>query len=151
MKSLKDYKESLITELFDRPVKWHKEPSVCDDYTEYRFTITPNDYFVSFDKEDNRVVVSFSIETPNGEVLTDKTNTGHELPVFSTVLDIIRSYLKDHSSEIESLEFSAEKTDSKNNRGSLYSRMVKKYIPKDWKVDIHNSIQQFYFTLYKKR
>ena len=153
---MKKFKEYLI-ELFDRPVKWRINKSLSDNniFT-YTFEITPYKYQVSLDLFKTDLDVEFWIEYPDKKQSRAITNTRNEIQVFSTVLDIIKSFIKEHS-EITKIEFSATKqniaiadSDAKNSRGALYSRMVKKYIPKDWQFVIKEKNTYFLFVITKK-
>ena len=55
------------------------------------------------------------------------TGTGNSAEVMSTVVDIIREFLKQYQNKIETLKFSAEE----DSRQSLYARMAQRLLT-DW-------------------
>lgn len=59
----------------------------------------------------------------NGSI--DATGKGDQFKVFSTVLAILKDFVKDKEPKI--IEFEASKSKGSNSRSSLYSRMLKKY------------------------
>jgi len=61
----------------------------------------------------------------------NKTGSGNEIQVFSTLKSIISKLIKEHNPK--RLLFSADK-DVKNNRARLYAKLFKKNMPSGWKV-----------------
>lgn len=126
----------LITELFDKPVK-----------------ITDEDY----DREN--VLVKFNIDGVNymfyatvaygdptcwevefsGKGTTKITNTGNEIKVFSTVVQIMKNMLQLYN--IETLYFTADEP----SRQKLYNRMVDKLLP-NWHKSFDNEHGIFQVT-----
>jgi hypothetical protein len=58
------------------------------------------------------------------------TGTGNSAEVMSTVVDIMREFLKKHQHNITELVFSAKES----SRKGLYARMVQRLLP-DWELD----------------
>ena len=67
------------------------------------------------------------------------TGTGNAAEVMSTVVDIMRSFLKEHKDKITELVFSAKE----GSRQGLYARMVQRLLP-DWELDQSN--ETFFLT-----
>ena len=141
MKSFSQYLE----EAFDsKPVKWKKVKT-----GNYYFTIDEAVYDVEFTNDHNVIEVVFSIDLgPQTNKLYNMTGTGNQFKVLSTVMDIIRSYI-DENKDL----FTAEKegvitfTSKGTGRTNVYTRLVKKYLPKDWNVvtDVHpNGVVEFF-------
>jgi hypothetical protein len=170
MKYLKDYKQSLINELFDKPVKYkfvNKEQISEHEYSfTYEFVIKISSwnsikYIVSIatqtklnllGKIRKTADVAFSLKnyTKYSDDPFGKTGTGNELIVFSTVMTIIKDFIRNDPS-INKITFTSEKDEyTSDNRSSLYKKMVKRYLPSGWKEkisDYHNYTQ---FELYKQ-
>jgi len=163
MITLNTYKESLITELFDKPVKYQllrtSKIGKSDYINEYEFVIDSLNYLVNIDTETkittsgkiaktadvSFIIKSFSKYTDNA---VGKTGTGNEFVVFSTVMQIIKDLLKSDST-INRITFTSEKdnNDTKDgNRTTLYKKMINRYLPSGWKVNIipDNDRTKFY-------
>ena len=94
----------------------------------------------------------------------DATGQGDEVRVFSTVIDAIRQFIK--AEDPKYIMFSAEKTDLKKmaalkkvdpeaakkmqSREKLYSRLIKRYFSKDFKVKEDTNRVATTYTLERK-
>jgi hypothetical protein len=94
----------------------------------------------------------------------DATGQGDEVRVFSTVIDAIRQFIK--AEDPKYIMFSAEKTDLKKmkalkaidpeaakkmqSREKLYSRLIKRYFSKDFKVKESTNRVATTYTLERK-
>ena len=67
------------------------------------------------------------------------TGTGNATEVMSTVVDIMRSFIKEHKDGITELVFSAKE----GSRQGLYARMVQRLLP-DW--ELNQSNETFFLT-----
>lgn len=76
----------------------------------------------------------------------DKTGSGAEFQVFAFVKDSLLRFIDNYTPE--HVEFTSEKADG--NRTKLYQRMVKRFMPKDYTLDVdaysHASSDSFSFT-----
>jgi len=150
-----EYKNKIITEIFDKPVKWKLDgyPIEIDDgeiIKTYSFEIPPYMYYVELTQiDDTKLTIVFEIVLPNGETTYNITKTGNEIRVFATVLDIIKNFIKEYS-DVKEIGFTAEKHGSDNSRVSLYKRFIKKYMPRNWKVKVYDELDEVGFHLIKK-
>lgn len=80
----------------------------------------------------------------------DKTGSGNEIEVFSTLKSIIAKFINDKKPE--TVVFSADKS-GKNNRARLYAKLFKKNLPAGWRLeteDEHNPHLPVYFMIVKE-
>lgn len=119
-----------ITEVLSRPVPWkwiHKD----EDSFMADFRIGHHEYLVSGNRRRNSWIVEFAFigkdGDGNGISRTDITGTRNEIPVFATVLDILKRFKESYYPEI--IKFSAEEP----SRQKLYTRIISKLFP-DWKL-----------------
>lgn len=120
--------EQRIVELFDKP-RSVTQISDDPDAKAYRAGLPDGSMLiVTFKKSYDDWLVTFYRGSE-----TDRTGTGKEIPVFSTVMHVLRKFIQDY--QPESVTFSAykEKGDPKHAPGSrekLYSRLVNRYAAK---------------------
>lgn len=128
MKSLSQF----IAEAFDTaPAKWKKVSNGL-----YYFQIDDAIYDVEFLNADNTIGVTFSIDLgPETHKIYNLTGTGNQFKVLSTVMDIIRAYINENkelfNKEEKGMIFFSSKGKS---RTGVYTRMIKRFLPKDWNV-----------------
>lgn len=85
-----------------------------------------------------------SKEQPNDiAYTTGKTGQGNELQVFATVLVIVQEFIQRYHPDI--VEFTSDKEDG--NRSSLYTRLVKRHLPKGYEVEYNEVSTATYFTV----
>lgn len=125
----------IITELFNRSstVPWKCTSSNAIEY-EAEFKVGELPYqFSAFTGGRGNWVVEFSIESSysdsNNISQYGINNTGSAATVMSTVVDIMRDFIKQHSDDIVRLEF----TSDEHSRSDLYVRMVRRLLP-DWEL-----------------
>jgi len=114
-----------LRELFDKPVSYHMsgkdEYSFEIDDKLYRFEFARLNYGIGLN------VAFCEVDEDTDECIYTVTDSGHNIKVFSTVVEILRKLLTEF--DVKILIFTAEEP----NRRKLYLRMVKKLIP-DWHV-----------------
>lgn len=128
--------EFVITELFERPYSWQWTNKSDDVFTakfkgENNIPFEVNFELDFFAARKGKDVWDITFENASKDVKrTDKMNvlgTGDEIGVFSTVMDIIKGFVK--LKNPDNIHFSAykSKTGKADSRARLYDRMVKKY------------------------
>lgn len=137
--ALEQMSKSEITELF-RPTgnwQWTEQGSY---YAEAVFEIGGIPYIIRFAGESTDPwatwEVEFEVNTRQTQAVSiDKrhrvTGTGNSAEVFSTVTDIIRSFLRDYGNMVGALEFTANEP----SRKKLYTAMVNRLLP-NWHVSV---------------
>lgn len=124
----------IITELFNKStVPWKCTSSNAIEY-EAEFTVGELPYqFSAFTGGRGNWVVEFSIESTysdNNNISQYGINdTGNAAIVMSTVVDIMRDFIKQHSDDMVRLEF----TSYEQSRSDLYVRMVRRLLP-NWEL-----------------
>jgi hypothetical protein len=119
-----------LTELFNQPAKWHQRA-----FGRYEFEIKEKKYYVSIraDWWDERLqadigfgMVADSMRTKgiHDKSGMDILGTGDSVPVFSTVVDIIKNYHHYHGDKVEVYVFSALQP----SRQKLYDALAKKML-----------------------
>lgn len=130
-----------LAEAFDKPYK-------------YRVTYKSNDTFLASFETDEGDKVDFAAVGPekyddpdDAEVAweisfdrnysQEKTGEGDAMRIFATVIQIIQDFIK--QIDPEQMTFSAvkgnQRSNEKDSREKLYSRLIKKYLSKKYKVD----------------
>lgn len=138
------------------PVRWKMLPLKNYDggYAHYSFPLENEEIHVFFEGEldDRGVAISFGSINPNKKNINySLTGSGQQFKVLATVMDIIKDYIKQKNPT--RLEFTADKgisddSDSKS-RVSVYTRMIKKYMPKEWSLSVKDLKWNMYFLLQK--
>lgn len=123
-----------LTELFDTGVKarWtQKEPA----YSEARFNIEGTHYMFSGEPwaTDRGGDVpawrfEFSVVDEDGEYHYGNTGTGNQFAVYSTVISLIKEFVRERG--VLPISMGADDI----GRQSLYQRMIRKALP-DWRVE----------------
>ena len=111
-----------INELFDRPSNWRIIFHTNYDI-HYKSNVKNRELIVKFwtDRNQGDWSVVFTVDE-----VTDVTNGGDEIIIFSTVLNIIENFI--HDNDPETLEFSAGKNDiGGDSRVRLYNRLIKRF------------------------
>lgn len=114
-----------LRELFDKPVSYH-----ASGKDEFSFEIDDNLYRFEYARLNYGIGLSVSfceVDEDTDECIYSVTDSGHNIKVFSTVVEILRKLLTEY--DVKILSFTAEEP----NRRKLYLRMIKKLIP-DWRV-----------------
>ena len=123
--TLSNKKKPALNEVFNQPYSWSK---IADDnqHKGYEFKTSAGlKYRVSIGKEDESAwVVNFSSYTRGGGFSYDKTGTGDSIRVFATVLDIIKSFIRNN--RVEAIVFVADGEDGPSRR-RLYTALVNRY------------------------
>ena len=156
-KEMKSFNQ-FISEAFDKPYAYTTRESGSSWNAE--FTTDKNDKvkvtaFQSTDRAGDQLVRVWKIDFFRN-YSQDLTGEGDAFRIFSTVMKAINQFLQEKSPEY--VEFRALKSDSddqntkqKSSRQKLYSRLVKKYASKDYKVkETTNNKQTKYFLTRKK-
>ena len=117
MISFKDY----LNELFDKPVKY------IEKNYDFLFNVAGLEYRVVIDIDgEDESIIQVSFYTKDGNSDHEKAeisfSNGNEIKIFSTVLKIIKDYLKDNS-YINGITFTANIKEP--SRVKLYDRMIK--------------------------
>ena len=150
----------IITELFDSTTQWKLEnDSVVPGRAgrrvrRYSWRIGNKTYNLYATTWKNEWVVSFTRQHPQcpyGSGTHDVTGEGDALQVFSTVIDIIMNDLipivdPDRVSFVAELY---DDNDNITNRARLYDRLVKKYTPSNYTVDIERDDHEVEFIITK--
>lgn len=119
-----------LNELFDQPTKWHQRA-----FGRYEFDVKGKKYYVKIraDWWDERlqadigfgmVADSLRIKGIHDKSGMDILGTGDSVPVFSTVVDIIKNYHHYHGDKVEVYVFSALQP----SRQKLYDALAKKML-----------------------
>jgi len=147
--------KTFLNESLDKPANWKRVRELKTRITwgwkigKQNYEMIANTTKLSPDSWD----ITFTLEDPEDiNAFTYKaTGTGNELGVFATVIDII---LKDliPNEDPKSITFTAEKEedDRKTGRSKLYKRLVKRFVPKNYKTDIKEAGHEVEFTITKK-
>lgn len=131
------FESQSLTEAFDKPYN-------------YRVTYKSKDTFLAKFETDEGDEVQFAADRyddpEDNEVweiyfernyAVDKTGGGDAMRIFATVIQIIQDFIK--QMDPEQMTFSAlkgeQRTKEKDSREKLYSRLIKKYLSKKYKVD----------------
>lgn len=123
----------ILTELFDRPVKFRFDPSSTRNHLIYKFQIDGNNYIVNFHRIDDGKgwEIDFGMkEQGSWGTKFSATGGGNEFAVFSTVIDALRDAL-DRTGARQFI-FSAEKEEP--TRIKLYDRMMRTKLAKDFHI-----------------
>jgi len=117
---------NFLQESFNRPYEWkwvskssRKHTAEFYDDNEYLYQV----YFTFISSESKEVTVSFAIHE-SGYNIYDNTNLGFSLPVLSTVLAIMKNFIK--TEEPNFVLFTGEQNSGKDK---LYEKMLKKFEP----------------------
>ncbi len=149
MLSFKEYLN--VEESFDtRPAKTRREMKGRWN-VRYHFSINDLKYVIDFIRSSarsNEYELAFALVDPANDMMFNITDTGHQHEVLITVFDSIKDFLKFKPDTIR-INFSASKRDSKS-RGSVYGRLVKRFIPSDWEYEIKDRDREIYFELKKR-
>lgn len=110
-----------LTELFDKPLRYHWENNKTAE-----FVINDKNYSIEFSIFENskglrEADVHFNLRDDADVARIDLTNTGDEIKVFSTILQIINEFIKNNNVDV--LTFSAEEP----SRINLYKRIANKF------------------------
>ena len=80
------------------------------------------------------------------------TGKGDGFRIFATAIEILVDYIR--KEKPKQINFSAEKYNfaakKKTNRNRLYTRMIKKYVPKEYKLNMTNTEYDTIFHLKRK-
>ena len=125
----------ILKELFDRPQphKWTRAGGLIfnrnTDDAKANFKIGNHQYvFNAFKIKPGVYKVNFGQVESNKKVRYDITNTGSEVPVFSTVANIITDFITTYDPQV--IVFSAEEA----SRQKLYARLVNRLLKDSWQV-----------------
>ena len=142
---------AILTELFDKPSKitWVKRTDVT---WKGRFEINGKTYFINmirdwgvspnadtdfWDARGNAEAmpweVSFELVTDDGRKTMDITGTGNAAAVFATVIGGIKEWYDSTKPSLFLL------TGVEENRRTLYAKMLKKMLPRNWNVDLNGN------------
>ena len=120
------------------PYKW-SGPEDRIGSVEYYFTTEDNDYYkVKFvGTMDNDWGLAFYANNDSGVI----TNKGRQFKIISTIMDIIKNFIKEYPANIISFTGSDKENSETNQRDLLYQAYVKKNIHKfpEWKYEIHGN------------
>ncbi len=148
-----------ITELLDAPAPW-KQTLATANRRQYEWAIGEHNYYLfAEDMAEGVWELSFSLANPNYDNDVDDkpnlfiaTNTGNELQVFATVIDII---MNDFIPDVDPdrIYFEADKTQLGNptGRASLYARLIKRYMLPNYELQSGSSSDTVAFTITKSR
>ncbi len=141
-----------ITELLDTVAPWtlaaesHNSRTYTWKIEELAYSLTASN--IGAINNISAWSVVFAQITPGTDVSrVDVTNTGHELAVFSTVIDIIVNDIVP-SVDPEFIQFSAE-LDRPSGRVSLYKRLIKRYLPPNYTFTMSAGEGDMSFTIKK--
>ena len=129
-----------IGDLSQSPYKWSYSLDNSDDFNkEYSFTTKDSKYIVVFygNKERNKWDLEFLASTGIGGS-SSKTLTGGNEPfkIMSTVVDIVKDFLKQSSTPIKTISYfptkgkRGEENAGDNTRAKLYKIIIQKNFPK---------------------
>ena len=129
-----------IGDLSQAPYKWSYLPDNSDEYNkEYSFTTKDSKYSVIFymNKTGDNWDLEFLASTGIGGSSTRTLTGGNEpLKIMSTVVDIVKDFLKQASTRIKTISYSptkgkqGEKDAEDNTRAKLYKIIIQKNFPK---------------------
>jgi hypothetical protein len=136
---VKKITEGRIDELFNNVLPWDWVEQSDDRYKAefeskgifyvvYLSRYTPDSLEIEFNSKERKTAYTGKIGI-TGDTIDNDTGEINSATVFSTVIDVVRSYLKQFGNEIRTLGFSAEEP----SRQKLYGSLVRKLLPK-WKV-----------------
>lgn len=157
MKRFKEY----INELFDNPVKLNYLTRVPAqsvavfhvDGTEYRIEATMIRTQERMLVKNAKYYVSFASIDDVGDLNYDKTDFGTDtaVTVLSTVMKFILDLVKKYNPKV--ITFTAYKDGKReDSRASLYTAMVKKFVPDEYAIDINQKgYDKSSFTLTRKK
>jgi hypothetical protein len=146
----------IVVELLDSPTKWVK---VTNNPFEKVYVWSIGDLKYELVAEETSSShqydfweITFVLENPQpGQDFTlDATGTGNELGVFATVVNIIMTdFIPDVEPSI--VYFSAEKQEHEKSTGrvKLYTRLVNKFLPHNYSVNVHNNPDDVSFEIKK--
>ena len=144
----------MMSESFDtKPAKWELVRD-NDAGSIYRFNIDNNIYLVFFTtpmRDNKPTTVDFGIhDNKTNNVIYTMTDTGNAFEVLMTVLDTIRDYIdrKDPYGIVFSARKAINDKDSKS-RSNVYKRLIQKFAPSQYKLNIADKGFEVYYTLSK--
>jgi hypothetical protein len=173
------FKQFLQTESFDtRPARWnrritpHYRVDGKNDYT-YEFDVDKNqfDVYVKYGRdfdEEYTYDVSFALVTmkdggsfgPMKSVDYELTNTGNQYKVLVTVVDCLRDFVLTENPTDPIIFMAADEgfdeygpisgKKQKSIRAKVYQRLIKKYLPKNYKVEIVRDLFETTFVITRK-
>lgn len=127
-----------LVELFDKALPWQWVQSPKQVVIKSADFYTPKEQHMVVDfiykrqpdeardpNKVNRVEVEFCSKDKSGWCETDITGKGEELPIFSTVLEIVDAFL----TEFPHVELTFTASTSEPSRMALYDRLVKRMAP----------------------
>ena len=144
----------LLNEVFDKKLPWEW---IQQDQGEHiaRFDLSDTSgYTVSFERQRGRLgVYNWSVSFERYEIGSNNrlsssakiTGTGSQYAVFSTVVDIVKSFMG--SEDPNQLMFTADKQEP--SRVALYRRMVKMFPPSAYEVEQYADGEEEYFLVSK--
>ena len=152
--------EVIVTELLDTPMPWKK---VIDEKFEQVYQWRIGDLLYELVAEElstghahSAWEVSFTLENPPSDnehprgFTLSATGTGNELEIFSTCVDII---MNDVIPTVDptTVYFSAEKFErgKATSRSSLYERLIKRYMPANYKLEVQRNQNDTLFLIKK--
>ena len=124
---MKTYKE-FVAEAFSKIHPWKWENKNGRNQVATFYASDDADVLVEFDqnKRDEWIISFYRKDEVN------LTKTGDQFSIFATVMDIIKDFIK-REKPFEMKIFAAKKDRSKHTgRSSLYRRMIKTFVPKDY-------------------
>lgn len=158
--------KEFITEVFNQPYSWSwiKRDILTDK--RYGTFIEVEAAFKA--KDGSKVVTNISGSAPLGSPLDVSINfdrngsqrvteSGDAFRIFSTVMDVIQSFLKEHDPQLIRFfasEYKAEYGEAPSGRSKLYSAMVTKFAAKNgytFEIKKHKSDGTTEFILQKKK
>jgi hypothetical protein len=121
-----------LQELFDKTVKWEWTGKSRDE-AEATFTVGKVKYwFYAYLNGVQEWTIDFRAH--EGTNRFGLTGTGNSQQVLTTVISIIKDFLKIYHGKIEKMAFTAKE----DSRISLYSKMVHRLIP-SWKLEMSDT------------
>lgn len=140
---------SFTVESLTSPYKWHWKSRQAV-YPVAEFTTNSRDTIhVNFDHQARGTYDVDFTSMKSGVFSTDDQDS---FKVMATILDVVRAFINEFGQYVRWLEFTSVKDDDDgpDKRGSLYARMLTKYLPKEWKVDSRPNAAGTYFTVFRK-
>ena len=124
-----------IRELFDKPqpYKWTRAGGLIfnrnNNDAKAKFKIGKHQYvFNAFNLKPGVYKVRFGQVDSNKKLRYDITNTGNEVPVISTIANIINDFITTYDPQV--IMFSAEEA----SRQKLYARLAKRLVNDNWQI-----------------
>jgi len=144
-----------ITELLDSSGKWSRTSTSAAEL-KYAWTIDGLHYTLDAERDPNEITTWFvefkGIDQTTNEPTIELTDTGNALQVFATIIDIIiNDVIPTVDPAVVQFGAATRENGQSTGRASLYYRLIYKYMPSNYTLEVQSVIGHVIYQIIKKQ